>query len=383
MEGLSITDVMERVKSVNGHTTVPAASDNAPAKQVKVSLEKALCSIASPRDREIAEAMFQKELRSPDLAQLRLISLAQKNIELRNTQTVFLNIVEANPVQRVTDFQVRFRERKIGEDTASFFNPNDVFAGEANTNRPMRDNTLGFLGNKIMIRIIAEEIASQSSVEAVNLLQQEVEFELTRIRRGINSALLSNTEVKAENVGNTPQWGGFINRSTLYNLGTSGDLTNGLIQGRIDAIANAADAQGLGYNIPLIALCRAGQIAKIEDLMIARWPGSNSVAMQQTMSEMLAKLQDVGIAPDQMVAYKPRPGRPILFIYEPMLPSGNCVFFDPTLPQLGRFQMMGAYGPWVLERPTENITRIFYMFDAVTLLDHLVESRGLITGLNN
>lgn len=375
MEGLSYTDVMEQVKSANG--AKPAE------KRKAVSLEKAIMSIPNAADRAKAEMIFQKELRSPDLASVRLISLTGEAHTLANDQTVFYNLVNLNRVLRTTDFQFRYRETHIGTDEAAFFNPNGDFAAEAESDRPMRDNTLGFLGNKVQIRMIASELASQSPVDAINLIQEETEMELIRIRRKINSALLSNTEIKAENAANIPQWGGFITRSTSNNLATSGDLTNGLIQGRVDAIANASSAEGVTYNYPLVALCHAGQIGKVEDLMIARWPGQTSTAMEQTARGLMNDMAAAGINPAAVAVYKPRPGLPIVFIHEPMLPSGNCVFFNRSEVNLVRFQMMGSFGPWALERPTEALTRIFYIFDAVSLADGPIVHRGLLTGLNN
>ena len=199
----------------------------------------------------------------------------------------------------------------------------------------------------------------------------------------MSASLLSNTEVKAENAANIPQWGGFITRSTSYNLATSGDLTNALIQGRVDAIANNADAQGLSYDVPIMALCHPGQLAKIEDLMIARYPGQHSIAQESLNAMLQAGLPNLNMAPNQMAVYKPRPGRPILFIGDSQLPSGYCVFFVPNLPKLGKFQMMGSFGPWVLERPTADLKRILYVFDAATLIDPLVPSRAVLSGLNN
>jgi len=378
MDELNSADFINGVKAANG-----AAGQSAPNKASGIPLEKAIKSLPYHMQ-DMAETMFRKELRSPDLSSIRLISLEKQATELANKQTVFLNICESNGIERVTDFQHRFRERNIGSDAAEFFNPNGDFAAEAESNRPTRDNTLGFLGNQLNIRLIAEELASQSPIARTNLVQEEVEHELIRIRRKMNSALISNTEIKAENAANIPQWGGFITRSTLYNLATSGDLTNALIQGRVDAIANNADAQGLTYDAPIMALCHPGQLSKIEDLMIARYPNAqHSIAQEQLNAMLMAGLPNLGIAPQQMAVYKPRPGRPVLFIGESQLPSGYCVFFVPNLPKLGKFQMMGSFGPFVLERPTADLKRIIYCFDAATLVDPLVESRAVLSGLNN
>lgn len=374
----SITDVMDQVKAANGVKPNLVSGK----KERAIPLVKALGSLR-PQERDILETMFQKELRSPDLSSIRLVSLYDEVAMYRNESTVFLNIIEGNPVYRATDLQIRYRENHIGTDEPSFFNPNGDFAPEAEMSRNMRDQTVGFHGNQIKIRFLAQALASQSPVDQIDVVQEELSMEMVRMRRFLNSKFLSNTEIKAENVGNIPQWGGILQRSTSYNLATSGDLTNGLIQGRIDAIANATDPEGWGYNVPLIALCPAGQIGKIEDLMIARWPGENSATAKQTMGEMLARVQKAGIAPDQCVAYKPRPGRPILFIYEPQMPAGYCFFFDPADIRPAKFQMMGTFGPWVLERPTADLLQLIYVFDGNSILDGPQNRRALLTGLNS
>lgn len=334
--------------------------------------------------RKATERYFSKELKSTDLSTVRFVSLYDEWVRLANDQTLFLNMVEGNGTVRMTDFQVRFNEERIGSDTVTPFNMNSDFPGEAEANRAMRDNTLGFHGNRVDIRLIAQELAGQSPEYPYDAVQREIEFELIRIRRHQNEKLLAQTEVKAETPGNIPNWGGFITRSTANNLATSGDLTNALIQGRVDAIANATSAEGLTYNTQLIALCGADQIGRIEDLMIARWPGETSQASAATLARLSAGLPGAGIAPEQAVVYKPRPGMPIIFIYEPMLPSGYVLFFTPKgafAPKLARFQIGGQFGPWAIERPVEKLSKVVYVFDAISLIDPLVESRALLTNV--
>lgn len=351
-----------------------------------VSLEKALNSIKNAHEREVLENMFQKELKSPDMSSVRLISLYNESFMLRNESTILLNLIEGNTPFRATDFQIRYRETRIGDDVPVAFNPNSTFPDEAESNRMMRDQTIGFFGNRINIRFIASELAAQSGAYgglAIDLVQEEIDMEMVRLRRFLNSKLISSTEVKAESVGNVPFWGGLIERTTSNNLATSGDLTNGLIQGRVDAIANATDSEGIGYNKPLVVLCPAGQIAKVEDLMIARWPGQTSDAQAVVNRELFSRVTGAGIAPEQCIVYKPRPGRPLIFIYEPQLPAGTALFFDPSDLRMVNFQMMGTFGPWVLERPTEDLRKLLYMWDGRSLLDGPVDYRASLSGLSS
>lgn len=336
--------------------------------------------------RKATERYFSKELKSTDLSTVRFVSLYDEWVRLANDQTLFLNMVEANGTERITDFQVRFNEERIGSDTVTAWNPNNDFPDVAESNRAMRDNTLGFHGNRVDVRMIASELASQSPQYPYDAVQREIEFELIRIRRYQNAQLLSQTEVKAETGTNIPAWGGFITRSTANNLATSGDLTNALIQGRVDAIANATSSEGLTYNTQLMALCGSDQIGRIEDLMIARWPGENSAASAGTLQRLMGGLPGAGIAPEQAVVYKPRPGLPLVFVYEPQLPANYVLFFcpkGPYAPKLARFQIGGQYGPWAIERPVERLSKVVYVFDAISLIDPMVESRALLTGVGS
>lgn len=366
---------------------------SATQKAIPINLEKAIWEDKPDADGNVNSAatkqmLFEritKDLKSPDLQALRLISLADKMSELRNGQTVGLNILEANPIQRVTDFQVRFRERRLGFQTAQWVSLNvDAFAPEAQSNYPQRTNTMGFLGNQLNIRLIGQELAAQSPIQPVDIVQQEIEFEVTRIRRAVAQYVLYNGEVAAEVGPTPPQPGGLINRSTLYNvnLTTPSDLTNGLIQTAVDTIANPTSPEGLGYNIELVCLCTSTQISKVRDLMISRYPGTNANTYLDEQSMLRARFSQVGIAPNQMKSYQPDPGLSVLFIYDPLMPANTAFFFEPMQPQLGKFQINGQYGPWAIERPTAALTTLLYVFDGFTLLDHLRESRFTYTNVN-
>ena len=344
--------------------------------------------VNSYRMKEALYNKITKDLKSPDISSLRLISLSDKVGELANDKVVFLKMLEANRVQRVTDFQVRMRERRLGQQTAQFFNMNfDAFAPEAQSNYPQRTNTVGFLGNQLNIRIIGEELAAQSPVQPVDIIQQEIEFEMIRIRRTMEQTMLWNQEITAEVAAVPPQWGGFINRSDTFTntLASNSDFTNGLIQTAVDTIANITNPEGMGY-IELVCLCPFAQMGKIRDLMISRYPGSQYDSYSTEQSQLGQKLsKEAGLFPEAFKFYKPDPGPAVLFISSPLLSTAianTAVFFDPTQPQMGKMMLMGNYGPWVVERPTAALTTLLYCFDSATLLDNLKESRYVLYGVN-
>ena len=335
------------------------------------------------RARDEVARMIMKDLKSPDINVLRINSTADRIPELADDETIFTNIAEMNGTVPCTDLHVSFREKRIGSDTADWINMNvGTISGEAYLNRPSRKNTIGFAGNKIDIKLITSELGKQSPVDPTDLMMEEVDFEMIRIRRFFEQQLLSNTEVNIESTVAPTEPGGFITRSTLYNVSTSGDLTNALIQGRVDAIANKGSTEALGYNVPLVAFCPAVQLGKIRDLMASRYSAETNVTALGYQQRLMDMFAEKNMHPNAVQAYQPLPGHPVLFLYNSLMPSGTVLFFDPRYPQLGKFQINGQYGPWVLERPTEAMTQLMYVFDGMTLIEHLVESRAVLTGIN-
>ncbi len=377
MEGLTgFNDVMEQV----------AKASNSPAKNKQISkpqnLEEALFKgITNEQARKAVYNQITKDLRSTDINGLRLVSLAGITDELANDEALFTMVCEANPVVPCSDLHVQWQEKRLGSDTADWINLNvDTFGSEAAANRPIRTNTIGFAGNSVSVRLLTQALSSQSPIDQANLVLEEIRFEAMRIRRFFEGKLLSNNEVVTEGLVSGTQPGGMITRSTLYNNSVSGDLTNAAIQGRVDAIANAADPEGLGYGIPLMAMVSdSSQLPKVRDLMTTRYPGeasSDALAYQAKLQGMFAK---AGMAPNQVKFYQPDPGSPVMFVYNPLMVADTVLYFDPRKPRLGKFQINGQYGMWAIERPTAALTNLVYCFDGMTLIDGPVEYRAVTT----
>lgn len=376
-----ILSSMDLLNSVKG-----SQPGKAPAKPVqRINCAKALAEIQDKRVRDAMFNLITKEVRSGDLAQLRLVSLAPRVGELANNTTVTLNMLEANPIVPATDFQVRFRERQLGSDTAAMFNINGDLPAEATSVRPFRQNTMGFVGNTLKIRFIAQELGSQSPVQSVDVRAEEIDMELIRIRRKMNQQLLTGVEVTSEAAGDVPQPGGLVPRSTFYNtnLAPAQDMTDAVIQNALNSIANITSPNGYGYK-PMVGLLGGPtQLSKIRNLMIARFPGENSLAYLQSTNAYGNALAKVNVPSELMMTYLPNPGMPVLFVYEPQLTAGTCLIFNPEEDQLAKLTMFGQMGPWVLERPTSDLLYLMLVFDGFSLIDQLRESRSVITGLNS
>lgn len=370
-------DSIEQMKAASGGSQVTQ-------KKYILNAQEALDSIVDPQAKSVAYDYVTKAVQSTDLQGIRLVSLYDQVAQLVNTQTVFRSIAEKNGVYRSTDYQIKWTEEYAGAGAIGFFNLNsNTNPAEDQMNRGVRTNTMGAYGWTLNLPFIVTELAGQSPVAPQDIKMREVKMGLARMARFSNANLLSGTENTNELVGNA-RWGGFIDRSTSYNLALApgSDLTDAIIQGRVDAIANAASNNGLGYNRPLVALTTSAQIAKIRSLMIARFPGENSQAFYATQ-DMLESLGLKGLVlPEQTRVYQPDPGLPVVFILEPQLPAGTTIFFDPMQLQIAKFQMMGQLGPFVVERYTSTLNRLYVCWDFESLVDPLVPSRAVVTGLN-
>lgn len=325
----------------------------------------------------IVEPIITKLVRSPDIATLRMATISDRVAVLRNTMTATLNFLESQPggITQVADYQFRFDEWNIGADLAGPWNIEDDLPGEAKSYRPSRSNTLTCIGNVIPVSLLAQEMASQQ--RNIDVLAREIDLQITRIRRGMNKLLIANGEVKFETAGSVPQLGGLVTRSTAYNVDAGGgDLTRTLIQGRVDAIANVGDPQGLTYNVPLVGMTNARQLQVLRDIIISEYNGIDPMSRVAFEQELKGRLADYKV-PVQMV-FEPMPGPVIPFILEPQLPAGTTILFDAQQPKMAKMYLGGQPGPYVLQRPTEKLQSLNVVFDLFTLEDPLVVSRSLI-----
>lgn len=356
----------------------------------KLPVMEAIQSISDTSMRAMVEDTVMKSVDSYDLTGVRFVSYFDQVAELANTQTIFSDIVEGmGGIARSTDFQIRWRELYANSGaTVQFFNLNAGLPAEAQMTRAVRGNTMGAYGNQLNIRFITEELAAQSVIANGMITDEranQLRMQFVRMKRFRNQKFLVNSEVKSEIIGDTPQWRGFLTDSTQNAtvLGPAADLTAALIDTQVRAIANASSVEGLGYDVPLVALTTAAQIAKVRDLMIARFTNAESstdyLANQERLKRMLP---GVNLNPDMAVFYKTDPGTVVAFIHEPQLTAGTTLFFDPRQPVICKFQMMGQYGPWVLTRPTPELTTLMVAFDFESIAAPLKASRASYTGLN-
>ena len=348
-----------------------------------MGLQKALHEgVTNSKVANYLEDKIIKDLRSSDLAPLRITSFDDQIQSLRSEETIFLSMCEKNGVEEITDFQVQWLEDHIGSGVAQNVNLNvDAFASETFSNWNVRSNTLGFQGTVVKIRMIAQQLGLQSGLHSLNATEREVRDGFIRIRKLQESQLLVNEEVTTEGLNFAPTFRGFVTDTTLYNNTNSGDLTNAAIQAQVDAIANEGSTEQVGYGNMLVAFCPAAQLAKVRDLMSSRYPGETSMLNALPYQDQLKRMfgEDSTNYPNQVVAYQPLPGAPVLFMLNPRMPANTVVYFQPDKPKLYRFKINGQFGPWAIDKSesTVGLSTIRYLLDGLSLNQGLRQYRAL------
>lgn len=346
---------------------------------------KAIESIGDSRMQQEVFTTVVKAVESYDLVGTRLDSMFDAMAELANAQTIFRDIITANGIVQSTDFQIAWRELYANSSaTVEFFNLNAGLPAEAEMSRAVRRNTMGAYGNQLNIRWITEALSEQSPISNSNERADQLRMQLVRMKRFSNQKLLANTEVTSEIIGDIPTWGGFATRSVLNTttLAANSDLTSPLLQALVNSVTNPTSVDALGMDIPLVMLVTNAQIAKVRDLMIARFPAENSTTFLDYQARLERMLPGVKLNPDMVMFYRANPGGMVACIYEPQLAAGLGLMFVPTLPKIAKFKMLGQYGPWNVIRPTPELTTLFCTFDFESIVDPLRQSRGSYTNLN-
>lgn len=370
-------DLYERLKAVSSLDN--ATADSGTDSEVMTLGQALSISIPDASKRKmyvenVLTPVITKLVRTQDINTLRMASVSERMVVKRNEMTPYLNYLESQDggAGLTKDLHYQFDEWDIGTTAATVFDFQSSLPDEAKSSRGRRSNTVTCLGNKLVFADLALDMASQQS--NIDLLAKEVDLEITRIRRTMDTMLLSNTEVSLEGPAPIPQLGGMLTRSTSYTLDLGGgDFTRTVLQGRIDAIANAAAQNGRGYR-QLVCFTNARQLQVVRDIMINEYNGIFPTDRIAFESALMAKMKEFRI-PVQ-VMFESLPGLPLPFIYEPLLPANSSIIMEADLARLIKMNLGGVGGPYVATRPTENFQRLEVVLDFFSLEDPVVESRS-------
>jgi hypothetical protein len=337
-----------------------------------------------------ANKMFQertmlpimKSLGTVDLSALRLVSVSDRTAVKRNDDTRFLNWLEARGnFPTIRDYQFRIKERDALSGTpAPVFNLDDASALPAvhQSTWSARYNTLTTLGFRTSQSMLSQDMVAQQGQDDV--AEAEMQDVASLIRRGENSILISNTEVTSEAVGQIPQLGGFVTRSTA-NAQAAGaaPLTEAMLQ---DAIEDILETHG--YDKQLGIMCNPQYVAEIDDFMINKYPGTDPMTHFERQSAMLAKAMVDASVPYGTV-YMDRRAKPVPVFHDPMMAAGSLIVFimndNQLTPRLAEYKFQGQGGIHALVLPTASAHEVALLFSIITLDDPMVSGRVRITGL--
>jgi len=317
-----------------------------------------------------------KAVGTTDIASLRLVSLSDRTVVRRNEETKWLNFLEMRgDMPPILDYQYRIKERDIITDTAPVVNIDSLtLFPQIQSAYNQRYNTLTTVGNTLRVSFMASNIAEQQS--DVNILEEQIDDEIIRIRRTFSKIMMSNTEQVSEAPGVTPQMGGFLTRSILGTLNAGGsNLTNTLIQTAVNSIGTQ-----IGFDHQFVLWVTPGQLPVVRDLMINRFPGQNSEAFYATLNRNMREQLDNYRIPTQVV-YEAYPGGSIPVIFDQQMVANTALLFVGSFPRMARFRMDGQFGPYVLARPEQTLYEVVAVFDICTIDDPLQLSRVQITNL--
>lgn len=318
-----------------------------------------------------------KALGTVDIGALRLVSISERTPVKRNEDTLWLNFLESKEdAKTITDYQYRIKERDILTDVAPIVNiDSTTIFPVLQSAYIQRYNTLTTVGNSLKVSFGAMNLAEQQA--NVDLMEEQMDDEILRIRRTFSTILMNNSEQVVESPSALPQMGGFYTRSVLnpQNAGGS-NFTNTLLQTGINTINKALGVVGR----KLMLWTNPNQLSVIRDLMINRFPGENSGAFDMSQATLNAqRLAKYNVPVDML--YKAYPGGSIPVVYDYQMADQTAILFDANLPRLARFKMDGQVGPFVLARPEQTLYELVAVFDIMTLDDPLQVARVKYSGL--
>ena len=372
-----ITDLVDFIqgKAVNVETIEKATPEYKPWAQI-LAEEIPDTSKRARIDNLLVKAGVYKDVTSVDLGPVRISSLYPIIAQIVNLEFKLLRMLNARTPLRVTDYQTRIPEETIGTDIIPFFNLDANLPPVYQSILSERTNTLGAVGQQIQVSFMASELAAQSPYRRDELANQ-IAKAMTRINRSLNLYLWNNVEQTGEQVGQVPQFGGFFQRSNTNVQATGGsNLTDAFIANAINQMAAVFGYDGLE---DVVGFTNNTQISVIRSLMINRYPGNNPMAKMEYDQELKDRVTAMGLPTVQMI-YEDSNALVIPFIRDMQMPANSTLLFKGMLPVLGKFQLQGSFGPFVIERPITNLYKLDVAFDICTLVDPLQVSRASITG---
>lgn len=323
----------------------------------------------------LGETLY-KDLNSTDIGPVRMQSLAGGvGTMISNPETKFLQILEKNGIEQVTDYQFRIVEEDINNYNVSDINMDGSTPAVNQSVLSQRSNTLMAKGHGVAISWMEQELAAQGPYKRKELNQQ-LAAAMLRLRKNWSATMLSSVEQTSEQVPNIPTLGGFITRS-IQNVvpAGGGNLTDALIAQVTNAMAVPYGYDAVASDI--VAFTNAAQIPVIRNLMINRYPGTDPMTKLAYDNVLKARMAAVGL--DVQMVYEDNNGIVIPFVRDLQLPAGTTLFFRMSFPKIAGFKFNGQYGPFVVSREVGTFYDLRYVLDLKSVFDPYVNTRSTIT----
>lgn len=317
------------------------------------------------------------KLGTTDIGALLVTSISPRMAFIRNEETPLLNLFESAPGPEllVDDWQYRVVERRQGTVRASQVNPeaSPLTTTTLQSVRTEKFNTLGFWGDPISVSFVATAQAEQQ--QGVNLLRQEMDSQVLRIRKRMNYDYWNSVRQQSFAPQNTPAIGGLISRITTNTDSIGGiDLTALLLEGY-----NALVGAQVGFNVQKMLFGDPRQMGAVRTIEIARYGGSNQTSYLEWNRVMKEQFSQYRVPVDRVYEFNIGPAMPVA--HDTDLPSGVAVILtiNPDyIPRPVNFQIGGQVGPWMFVRPVYDLKETVFVLNGGTLDDPAEETRVLI-----
>lgn len=377
MDLQDLVDYYQQGKSGNTEAQPIVKSPPVEAKPFDLILAE---SFATSKEREdfkkfLGQSGIYKDLNTTDLGPVRITSLYDPISKIVNPETKFYNVLDAKPMEQVTDYQVRIVEEDINNYNVTDFNMDGTLPAINQSVLSQRSNTLQAKGQGIAISWMEQELAAQGPYKRQEYATQ-LAFAALRMQKAWSSTFLSNTEQTSESVPNIPSLGGFMTRSVQNVIPcAAGNLTDALIAQMINQLAVPFGYDAVSSDI--VVFTNAAQIPIIRNLMINRYPGTDPMSKLQYDSVLKGRMAALGL--EIQAIYEDNNGVVVPFVRDLQLPANTSLAFRTSYPRMGGFKFAGKFGPHVVSRQVGTFYDLSYMFDLRALIDPLVASRGTWT----
>lgn len=322
-----------------------------------------------------------KGIVTTDIGPVRIDSLFPGIALIENRDTPFLNGLESRPQYNATDYNFRIVEEDAGTDILPFFNLDGSMPPAYYATLDARYNTLGFLGQSIQVSWMTQNLGLMGPYNR-NEDADQLARAMNRIRRSKNQYAWANTRNSNETLPSVPQPGGFYSRSTTNVSAITGNLTDTIITGMVNQLATYFGYSQLKGR--LVLQVPRSQLAVIRNLLITRFPGTTAITNMEFTNLLKGQVSDYNFN-----------GYPIDFIYQDdngmiipvfcddQAPANVAIMWIADLPQLAGLSFRGSNGPHLVQLPIASFTSYVVVFDGFSIVDPLVVSRSVRTGVGS